>query len=191
MNISQEQQNHIKGLIVTGRKIEAISYVRQEFNVSLREAKRLVDDLDDQVGDQTKAMVGRVMKGKSFMGGCIGFFFGFIGLALIGGAIAVAVYNQQLASNGVLVTATVVDDPYQPTFEYELYGQVYEYYSSTYTDPPSYSLGEKVEMYVNPTDPQDVLVNTFSDRWLATTILGIMGLIFAGVGFGVGRLMRK
>ncbi len=195
MQITREQQSEIRRLISEDRKIEAIKYIRSEFGVTLRQAKRLADELDQDLDDaqfeRIQEIRSTVAKGGSFFGGCIGSFFGIVGLGMLAGAIWIGVSNQELVNNGILVTATVVDDPYQPTFEYELYGQKYEYYSSTSTDPPAYSLGEKVEMYVNPTDAQDVLVNTFSDRWLGITILGFMGLIFSGVGFGVTFAMRR
>ena len=99
--------------------------------------------------------------------------------------------NQELANNGVVVTATVVDDPYQPTFEYIFEGDTLYYYSSTSSDPPSYHLGEQVEMFVNPVDPYDTLVNTFMDRWFVIVLLGGMGSVFFGIGLLSFLAFRK
>ncbi|MCR9250647.1 MAG: DUF3592 domain-containing protein [bacterium] len=195
MNISEQQKQEIYDMIKSGRKLAAIKHIRQTFGVTLREAKRLADELDDTVNEYEDEAITRAKKtGKTIGcigGGCFGGIFALIGLGMIIGAISVTVYNQQLVSNGELIEATVIEDPYMPVFEYEYNGQKYIYESNASSDPPSYQLGEKVEMYINPTNPSDVLVNTFMERWFVTTLLGVMGTIFFAVGAGVGWAMRR
>ena len=51
MQITRDQQYEIRRLISEDRKIEAIKYIRTEFGVTLRQAKRLADELDQDLDD--------------------------------------------------------------------------------------------------------------------------------------------
>jgi hypothetical protein len=46
-------------------------------------------------------------------------------------------------------------------------------------------VNEEVEMFVNRNDPDDVVVNTFSDRWLFIFIFGLIGFIFTAIVVGL------
>ena len=48
-----------------------------------------------------------------------------------------------------------------------------------------------MEMFVNPVDPYDTLVNTFMDRWFLIVLLGGMGSVFFGVGLLSFLAFRK
>ncbi|MEM9855934.1 MAG: DUF3592 domain-containing protein [Bacteroidota bacterium] len=185
MAVSDEQKEHVRGLLIQGRKIEAIKYVSDNFGLGLKESKELVELIDEDISDdeyRVRPNKGIAQRSGKNVGKLVGGIFAFVGLIFLTIVVFVFMSNQELANNGVVVTATVVDDPYQPTFEYIFEGDTLYYYSSTSSDPPSYRLGEQVEMFVNPVDPYDTLVNTFMDRWFLIVLLGGMGTVFFGVG---------
>lgn len=45
-----------------------------------------------------------------------------------------------------------------------------------------YTEGETVNILVNPSDPNDVIIDTFTDRYMPMAIAGIFGLFFLGLG---------
>lgn len=57
------------------------------------------------------------------------------------------------------------------------------YYSSTYSSPPAYDLGEEVKLWYMPNKPDDVVLSGI-DSWLFPVIFGAFSVIFAGIGYG-------
>ncbi len=51
--------------------------------------------------------------------------------------------------------------------------------------PAPYGVGEGVEVLYLADDPQEARIKGFSSLWLGTSILGGMGLVFAGIGGGI------
>jgi hypothetical protein len=68
----------------------------------------------------------------------------------------------------------------RPVISYNWEGRELTYAGNAYTNPPAFERGERVELYVNPNEPEDVWVNSFSERWLAMTIVGGIGVVFLG-----------
>lgn len=57
--------------------------------------------------------------------------------------------------------------------------------------PPAYHIGEKVELYYRPAGPlQGFVIDNFSERWFPMTILGVLGVAFAGAGV-IARAFTK
>jgi hypothetical protein len=52
--------------------------------------------------------------------------------------------------------------------------------SNIYSSPPSYSVGDKADVYYNPANPDDAVLGGAS-AFLATYILGGIGLLFSGI----------
>lgn len=71
---------------------------------------------------------------------------------------------------------------YMPVFEYEVNGQLYQEKGNS-TSSPGYALGEKVQILIDPADPQKVLVNTFRERWLVPLIFCGASLIMIFVAW--------
>lgn len=111
--------------------------------------------------------------------------FGGVGALLLSIA-AVIFYFDQKASNqythieGVVARNQIVNGMARPIINYSWEGKELTYVSSTYTNPPAFERGEKVELFVNPNNPEDVYINSFSQRWLAMTIVGGIGIFFLG-----------
>ncbi len=62
---------------------------------------------------------------------------------------------------------------------------------STGSNPPSYDLGERVEVLYRADSPEDARINGFLSLWLLPLIFGGIGLVIAGVGTGVAVAMRR
>ncbi|UII34008.1 DUF3592 domain-containing protein [Fulvivirga ulvae] len=179
MEVAEVQKQYIRGLLIKGRKIEAIKYLRTNFDLTLRDAKRLAELIDEDIADDEY-----IRRPGPFSGGGVAILtivFGLVGVIMLGVAIHLYTSNRSFVREAEQTVAIVVSNPSQPVFEYEINGQIYTYYSNVESDPPSYSMGEEVPIYVNPSNPNDVLINTFMDRWFLISLLGGMGVIFLGV----------
>ena len=61
-------------------------------------------------------------------------------------------------------------------------GQDVTYFSNFCSSPPAYDVGEKVELYYDPQDPERVQLKGFWTQYLVITIFACIGLPFAAVG---------
>ena len=99
--------------------------------------------------------------------------------------------NKQIA-NSFLATGVVidfvVDEGLAPVISYEVDGRPYQYISSIYSNPPAFELNESVVIYVNKDDPNDIIINSFINKWLIVTIFASFGLVFALIGLLVLKL---
>ncbi|MEQ8925610.1 MAG: DUF3592 domain-containing protein [Fulvivirga sp.] len=189
MAVTEDQKQKVKELLTEGRKIEAIKWLRETFNIGLKEAKILAEHVAAEMDpSEFKSPSFTPKTRKDRMGKRIGGIFAVIGLIMLGFAIVDASTDYKLAGNGIELNGKVISNPAQPVFEYKVNESIYHYYSITSSSPPSYYVGEVVTLYVDPENPTRVLVNTFTDRWLLEAILGGMGLIFTLVGLTVNRV---
>ena len=115
------------------------------------------------------------------------FYLAFGGVAFILLSIAAGIYyfNQKAANQFVKVEGVVIRNQFKgdmarPVISYSWDGKDLLYASNTYTNPPAYERGEKVELFVNPSDPRDVWINTFIERYLVIIIIGGLGCFFLG-----------
>jgi hypothetical protein len=115
------------------------------------------------------------------------FYIAFGGVSVLLLSIAALIfYFDQKASNqythieGVVARNQFINGAARPIITYSWEGKELTYMSNTYTNPPAFQRGEKVELFVNPNDPKDVYINSFSQRWLAMTIVGGIGIFFLG-----------
>lgn len=184
MNITDEQKDHVRNLLIRGHKIEAVKYIRDNFGLSLRESKQLAELIDEDIADDEYQSPPLVFKraSASKAGSAIGLIFGLIGAAMLSVVIYIFLSHQKFLDTAVPVVGVVVSNPHQPVIDFEYEGTMHSYYSSVSSSPPSYHMGEEVEIFVNPADPDDVMVNTFTERWFLIVLLGGMGVMFFGIG---------
>jgi hypothetical protein len=71
-----------------------------------------------------------------------------------------------------------------PVISYRWNNKKHYYYSTTFSTPPAYDQNEIVEVYVNKSNPDEAIVNTFSDRWFLVFIFGIIGFVFTAFTIG-------
>ncbi|AZQ35670.1 DUF3592 domain-containing protein [Streptomyces cyaneochromogenes] len=63
--------------------------------------------------------------------------------------------------------------------------------SSTGSNPPSYEVGERVEVLYRADSPDDARINGFASLWLLPLIFGGIGLVIAGIGTAVALAGRR
>jgi len=111
--------------------------------------------------------------------------FGSVSFILLTVAAAIFYYGQKAQDQYTKIEGTVIKNQFKgdmarPVIQYSWEGKELLYADNTYTSPPAYDRGEKVELFVNPNDPKDVWINTFMGRYFVMTILGGLGLLFLG-----------
>lgn len=193
MAVSELQKNEVKRLLSEGRKIEAIKYLKSSFDLDLKQSKELADHIEDEMepGEfKRPSMTSSIPKVRSKVGGRVGLVFFIIGLGFLAIGIINFVQDSKQIDESVLVIGRVQSNPSQPTIEYEFEGQVYYYYSSVSSDPPSYYVGEEVEVFVNPSYPENAIINTVTDRWFLIIFMGGMGAFFSFFGFIAMKLFK-
>ncbi|MDE1886257.1 MAG: DUF3592 domain-containing protein [Xanthomonadaceae bacterium] len=63
-------------------------------------------------------------------------------------------------------------------------GRIVHITGSTGSNPAAYSRGEHVTILYPPNNPEGARIDSFSENWLGTLILGGIGLVFALIGAG-------
>ena len=72
---------------------------------------------------------------------------------------------------------------YRPVVQFiDQNGNQVEFVSSTGSNPPSYKIGEEVEVLYNPESPNEAKIKGFFTLWGGITVLGILGIAFSSVG---------
>ncbi len=64
-------------------------------------------------------------------------------------------------------------------------GRQIQFMSSTGSKPPSYDVGERVEVLYRPDNIEDARINSFFSLWFGSIIFGIMGSVFFFIGAGL------
>jgi hypothetical protein len=199
MQISSEVRELAGKLILSGKKIEAVRYLQQQFGLTAEEALKLAEVLEPEVNAEREASFRQRpkksrQKDPMFIYGGLVIFL--IGSAMISGAGYIAYSYFRFASNAVSVMGKVVEideirstdsdgktsTTQYPIVEYEYEGTTYKSRSTIGSSGSDYSEGEQVEILVNTENPNNVLINTFTERWLIVTFLGAIGLAFFGGG---------
>ena len=57
-------------------------------------------------------------------------------------------------------------------------GEIIEFTPSSSSNPPAYDVGEKVDVFFDPRNPQDAMLNGFFSLWGGAVITGGIGLVF-------------
>lgn len=170
----------VENFIRQQRKIEAVKFVHKKLNLGLKEALTQVELIQKEIDPNFTPSSGGGCKKIGYR--IFGFIFGFIGLLLLGVGVLLYALNAEIVkeenkTEGI-VTALTGSTTVAPTFSYTWKGQVYEYASTISSSPPAFTINERVTLYVNPEKPEEVVVDTFSERWLAITIFVCIGGVF-------------
>lgn len=71
-------------------------------------------------------------------------------------------------------------------------GRRWEFEDRVGSDPPQFSLEQKVDVRYDPSNPRNAFVNTFVNLWLLPGIFLLVGVVFACIGWaGVFTTARK
>ncbi|MBA4853104.1 DUF3592 domain-containing protein [Emticicia sp. BO119] len=108
--------------------------------------------------------------------------FLLIGIGFLGGAIYTFISHRNFMESAVKTTGRVINlhsnrkGSKAPVIEFsDANGQAHFYYHNVYTQPSAYDLGETIDLYFNPVNPEDATLGGFS---ALTAIFGFIGFIF-------------
>lgn len=179
-----DDRKEIEHLLRTKGKLEAVKWLKATRDLGLKEALKRVEFVEHEVNPNAP-QAGKGCALNVFM--LVGGIFTLIGFILlgIGGLIYYVdadVVQDSNKTTGVVTGFLTRRSMSAPIITYTWQGKKYQYESSSYTNPSAFDFEEEVTVYVNPTKPSEVVVDTFSERWLAIAILGGIGIVFAGMG---------
>lgn len=126
----------------------------------------------------------------------IGGIFLPMGLLFVGIAGWIWLEDQAIAENGLRGRGTVIelarsrnsdgDVTYRPIVEFFDSNRTrHEFTGQVGSSPPSYSVGEKVEVIYPPGEPGRAIIDSFFDRFFLPMMFGGIGSVFALVGGGL------
>lgn len=119
------------------------------------------------------------------------------GIAMLVGTFQIYKSTSSFVAEATRAEGTVIDlvrsrsssswgNTYAPTVQFiSQNGQTIEFVSSTGTNPPSYSKGQKVEVLYRPTEPQNAEINGFFSLWGSAILVGGTGGVLFLVGSGI------
>jgi hypothetical protein len=125
----------------------------------------------------------------------IKYIFTLVGIGMLTGAFLLYNSTNSFLKEAVTAEGTVVElvrsrssdsTTYAPVIHFiDGTGETVEFTSSTSSNPPSYSEGEKVEVLYLPSRPQEAKINSFFSLWGAVVIVGGLGGVFFLIGAAI------
>jgi Protein of unknown function (DUF3592) len=193
---STETKLKVVDLLQQGRKIDAVKYVREKEKLHLKEAAELVQEIEleffpDRKGSQAKSFN---MSDPGLIAGSIFMGLGAIFL-LITGLIFWFDYKKTNESTIVMGTVTSLDYSSEgtaaPVIRYRFNGEKKIIQGTVWSNPPSYDVGEEVEILINNNNPAEATINGFFERYFTILIFGFFAVIFGGIGGLVFYFLRN
>ncbi len=205
MTLSQEQRQHAIELIESGEKLEAVRYFQQVLAIDAEHALTLTEKLEYEI-EHSQPIENDLKKQfqptRIHVGKLVGAIFMSIGIVLVSITAYLIYSNQKFEVRAQPVKGKVIDYRshisshdngstmlYSPVFSYEFNGKTFTYFSTTSSSDKDYTVGEVIEILVDPDDPENVLVNSFMEKWFLSVLLGCMGTAFTVMGYVAYRAM--
>ncbi|SCX68957.1 DUF3592 domain-containing protein [Variovorax sp. EL159] len=129
------------------------------------------------------------------------FLFGLIGIALL--ALCGVLLYQRVAfiASAQRVQGQVTDlqhvrstnknntdGTWRPVVQFRLpSGAIIDFTTSSSSGSPGYEIGEKVDVFYQPSNPNNALLNDLFELWGGAAIAGVIGAVFLGFAW----LLRK
>lgn len=96
-------------------------------------------------------------------------------------------YSVYFSVNTAATIGTVIEmrggRGQSPVVEYAVQGKRFVHYSSLYSNPPSYSVGDPVHLLYDPAAPTSSQIDSFEERWLFPVVFLLGGLLLYAVSF--------
>jgi hypothetical protein len=180
MSLSEAIINKIKVLLYEDKMAEAQAVLIAEAGISAEEASNYLARLEKSLAN-TGSEKTNLKSNKTAAFVVMG-----VGLLMWGTAAYFFIEKKQQITNSYLATGIVidfiVDEGLAPVISYDVNGRPYQYISSIYSNPPAFELNESVEIYVNKDDPNDIIINSYVNKWLIVTIFASFGLVLDLIG---------
>ncbi|MBX2966242.1 MAG: DUF3592 domain-containing protein [Cyclobacteriaceae bacterium] len=204
MSIQQEIRQQVTALIRSGQRAEAKALLKTKFQVSEEQAEQLVLTIEKEkpVANVIVPQLGkRVSQGT---GGCVplilkGLMIFFFLITFIFAAFAIGIYfyenrfaGEGIAVEGIVISLTENDTgSLAPLIEYAWQDTLRQHQSNFYTSPPDYEVGQQVPLLLNPENPEEVIIDSFSDRYLISIVFGGIACFFLVFALTLGYVARK
>jgi hypothetical protein len=137
----------------------------------------------------------RIAKKEAKIKAAVLYFISIVGIGMLVGAFIVYKDTSSFIAGAAKAEGTVVDlvkvtsrqaISYKPTVHFiDHNGQTIEFTSSASSKPPSYSKGQKVNVFYNPTKSQIAEIEGFFTLWGGSVLLGIFGGVLLMIGGGI------
>ncbi len=210
MTLTPEQKEHAIELIEMGNQLDAVRYLQETLDITSDQALILAEKLEEETkSDLEKEFESLKEEMHKKPGVNVSRLVGGIFMSLGAIMLVIAVYflisNYQFSERAIPVKGKVIDyDSYQsrdddggsttmytPTFQYEFQGKTYTHKSSTSSSSRSYEIDELVDVLVDPEEPNEVLIDSFWEKWFVSVLLSGMGITFTGMGYLAYRIFGK
>jgi len=206
MNVTDSQKEEVRNLIAQGKKLKAVRHLQDHFDLTAAQALALTEQVSKEMekeGLDTNLVFQQEIKSRvtqslkaSKIPKVIGSIFVFFGLGMLGIVVYTYITDSSFIEHAILIEGKCTGyDSYQSSndnggsttmytaiFAYEHGGEVYTHYSGSSSSSQDYDYNEVVEIYIDPDNPSNALVNSFWERWFLIILLGFMGSLFTGLG---------
>lgn len=183
--------------LTAGQKILAIKKVSEAKSIGLTEALAYVQRVERERNIVTPSLIKRAGCGVLIFK-MASITLAFIGISLLIGAGFVYYIEQDAVDNGTRVLGTVIDlqedsdgGSYAPVISYTWQAEQRQFTGSVYSNPPSFEIGEQVAIFIDADNPDHIVIDSFTDRWLVVIILGIFGCLLLVFSFVTGAAGRR
>ena len=188
-------RTEVAELLKAGRQSEALRRVREELKIGMKQALMLVGEVAraQNPGTGSINLMGcfrAVAKG-------VGIFLMVVSVLFLAIACSVYLFQERSISKsqrvaGVVTQMKVMEgEARAPVVEFEWQGRKRSYESTYYSNPPDYHTGQRVFLFVNPDDPDDITLDTFPDRWALIVGLSVPGTFFLIISIVILYFARR
>lgn len=173
-------------LLRSGRKAEALQLMRASGRLRLRDALVLLEQLAREANPNYVSF--RVGGCAQMIAKGAGVFLIVVSIMFLAAGGIIYFLQHQSVSRSDRIGGVVTDLKYidtggaAPVVEFQWRGNKRSFESTYYVSPPEYTVGQNVFLFVNREDPEDILLDTFSDRFALITGLGVIGGFLLLVG---------
>jgi hypothetical protein len=168
-------------LLDKGKLVEAIDFIKSHRKITLAECMTMIEEVEKEFGAQYQKRSKTNIQLRRFPP--LLFIPLAIGVAFSAFSAYLLYTQHEMIASSDRIIGQVVDMHYQykggsaPIIEFDWEGQKLIHQSSIHSKNPVYSINEDVPLYVNRTNPKEVIIDTFVDRWSIPGILGLIGSI--------------
>lgn len=173
------------------KKLEAVKLVKDEFDLSLRDAVSLVEALDANEEIRFNTFQRSPFPNKNFGRRSEPFnilkkvFLG-VGILLSAVAAALAYDTDQELKESQRVSGKVVGfvpgSQYAPVVQYSYNNQLFEVQGVVSSNPAAYDIGEEVGVFVPSDSTKTIHIDSITELWILPLILAAIGLVFLFIG---------
>ena len=207
MSINQEVKQQVIALVRSGQHDQAKTLLMEKFQIASTDAEKLIQavELENPVAQGVPPHIEEKIKLVSGQaGGCIVLglralmvFFLIFTFAFYAIAVGLLIYYNSYTGTAEQLTGTVTsftendEGSLAPVVEYTRNNEAKTYTSTMYSSPPDYQVGDQVTLLVNPEKPDEVIIDSFTERYMISTVFGAVGTFFLIFSLGLLVVSRK